>query len=360
MNHPPPDVPAGPPFGVRRQAPSTQATGAPDSEARRTLSPFGGGSAPASPRSASPSPEGEGTRPAPPAKSRNQPLPRPSPPLPPHRINARAQWLEPRLSVRDWAILDTLYRVNMATSGQLQRMHFYGLAQAIHARKRTLKRLVRSGALIAPPRRVGGPQGGSQQRIYSLDPAARMLMQMRVGVAEDEPGDSGYLRALRLAQHTLTVSELYTRCVELARNAPVDIVEFQAEPQCWWPLDRRRYLKPDAHLRLANFDNQIIDNWWLEVDLGTERARAIRDKFRRYLSFYASGEPGPDDAIPRVLVTAPDNARAKALTRAVARLGPYAQSLIHVTAFDAATTFLATFSTTPIQPPNEPTERNEP
>lgn len=364
----PPDVPARAPLsgtlGGHRQNKSAQVNTPPVGDPRSSLPSVAGGPSP----SGSPSPDDpRSTRPPTPQdaekSARKTPPPPqfPTPPPPqfsspsPHRIDARAEWLQSRLTLRDWEILETLYRVNLATSTQIQRIHFSDLAQAVHTRKRVLKRLVQWGALIAPPRRVGGPLGGSQQRIYSLDPASLILMKLRLGVTEFEPAPSGKLRAMQLRTHTLTIAELYAQCVELSRSGPYEVIDFQSEPQCWWPLGNRRYLKPDAHLRFASLRAESIDNWWIEVDLGTERGTVIREKFRRYLAYYASAEDGPYDAVPRVLVTTPDQSRATALKGVITRLGDNASTLIHVTPFNTATGFLTTYADAPINP--NPEER---
>jgi hypothetical protein len=259
-------------------------------------------------------------------------------------VNARVEWLQSRLSARDWAILETIYRACLATSTQIQRVHFFPVASAVEMRKRTLRRLVESGALANSPRRIGGPLGGSQQRVWALDPAARILIQNRLGTVEGEPMEADSGRALRFVQHTLTVTELYVQCVEMARTGAFDVIDFWAEPQCWWPLGNRRYIKPDAYLCLGLPGTDEVDHWWIEVDMGTERNPVMRDKFLRYLRFDASGQEGPGGVSPRVLVTTPDRSRASTLKRIRGRMGQPAADLITILPFEEATAFLATYT----------------
>jgi len=274
----------------------------------------------------------------------------------PARPHARAEWLENRLTERDWAILETLFRVRLATSGQIQRLHFFGLSQAASIRKRTLKRLTEWRAIIAPVRRIGGPSGGSQQRIYSLDPAAQQLMELRWGIDPQRRRSADPTVSPRLATHMLTVAELYVRCVEMSRSGALDLLEFQVEPDCWWPLQTGDYLKPDAYLCIGVPGSDFVDHWWIEIDLGTIRAPHMRRKFARYADFAANGGTGPGGVLPGIVVTAPHDTRRTGLKQIVTRLGTTARQLIQVIPFDSAVTVLASHAA---NLPNPSTERHD-
>jgi hypothetical protein len=248
-----------------------------------------------------------------------------------------------RLSERDWEILDTLFRVHLATGSQFHRLFFTHLSQAMSVRSRVLKRLTEWRAINVLDRRIGGPSGGSRHRVYVLDPAAKRLMELRTGVARkrQQKVDGG-----RLVAHMLAVSELYVQCVETSRTGAFDLLEFLAEPDCWWPLENGGYLKPDAYACVSVPSTPLVDHWWIEADLGTERMPVIRAQLSAYVNFANSGQSGPGGVVPGVIITTPDDARCAALKRAVKRLGSPATELIQVITFDSAAAFLAAHATT--------------
>jgi Replication-relaxation len=83
--------------------------------------------------------------------------------------------------------------------------------------------------------------------------------------------------------------------------------QFAAEPECWWPDGHDDVIKPDAYTALVAAGS--VWSWWLEVDRATESRDTLRRKLAAYLTFAVGGRPGPDDVVPRVLVTVPDPKR---------------------------------------------------
>ncbi|WP_158566821.1 replication-relaxation family protein [Actinomadura craniellae] len=244
--------------------------------------------------------------------------------------------------------------MHIVTGGQIERLHFFELKSAFRVRARVLRRLTDIGALVAMPRRVGGPDGGSGPYVYGLDPAAILLLRLRENTEETARIPAGITRAPRLQSHALAVSELYTRLAETSRDSAYQITEFQAEPDCWWPDGTGSHLKPDAYTALVA--EQFTDHWWIEVDLGTESVPVIRAKFAAYTAFAQAGIPGPGEVIPRVLVTTPDSARCAALKRALSSFPDIAGKVIHIVTFDAAVPTLAAQITTPIPQKGHPNQ----
>jgi hypothetical protein len=129
-------------------------------------------------------------------------------------------------------------------------------------------------------------------------------------------------------RHVLAVSELYARLTEMTRRTELQIESFEAEPTCWWPDDRGGLLKPDAYAAVGA--ETYADHWWVEMDLATEHATTLKRKLATYVSFWRSGQLGPDDTVPRVLVTVPDTKRLSEIDRLIHQLPPEAGELFTV------------------------------
>lgn len=223
----PTDEPADLPAAETEQTTSPQVTGLPGPEHPRNLSPFARPPAVRPPRPAS------------------------KPVNPPKKVQDRADWLAERLTSRDREIVETLYRVKIATSAQIRRLHFSDRPENGRICRRVLKRLIDWRALEVAPsgRRIGGEGGGSNQKIYQLDPAAYRLMWLLEGnttLPKKLPKYSTWLE-----KHTLEITGFYVRCVEMQRAGILPLNDFQTEPRCWWPDGKRGFLKPDAHLRIG-------------------------------------------------------------------------------------------------------------
>jgi hypothetical protein len=76
--------------------------------------------------------------------------------------------------------------------------------------------------------------------------------------------------------------------------------------------------------------------WWVEVDLGTESLPTVVRKLQTYVDFANRGQVGPRGAVPRVLVTVPDERRRVALMEQARRLPSPADKLLHVVTQEAA------------------------
>jgi hypothetical protein len=213
-------------------------------------------------------------------------------------------WVDGRLAARDRAIALSVARLRLVTSDQLERLHFAELAAPSRGRirRRVLARLVAWRVLVTFPRRVGGERAGSSGLVFALGAVGlRLVRPDDVGRRSD-----GVLAGV-LAPHTLQASELYVRLVERARGGAFRLDAFDTEPACWRPLAPRGWLKPDAYLSLASARYQ--DQWFVEIDLGTEHLPVIRRKCEIYLDYLRRGSREPDAVMPRVLWSVPDEKR---------------------------------------------------
>ncbi|MFC5186418.1 replication-relaxation family protein [Actinomadura harenae] len=275
------------------------------------------------------------------------------PPLPPSQLIRRANWLDARFTPRDWAIIETLYRMNCATGRQIQRLHFAELASAQRSAQYVLRRLIQWRAVVADGGAVGGILRGSAQRIISLDPAAYRLMRMREGLPVSEIRSGESPTANWLNWHGILVTELYVQCREAETAGTLGLIDFTTEPRCWWPNGTGGFIRPDAYVKVDVPRTDLFHDWWIEVDTGTESIPRVREKFTRYLDYAQRGATGPNGHMPRVLLATLDHSRVPVLRRAVTRMGPTAQHLIQVMPFRDSAALLAAFAGTPATPAPE-------
>jgi hypothetical protein len=252
----------------------------------------------------------------------------------PKRVRLRdVEWLMETLSDRDWAIIETVCRVWLASGIQLERLHFSeltGRSRSV-ARWRVLKRLVDSRVLVPPERRVGTSRHGSAGLCYELDSAGQKLVIMRAN--QEGPVERGRMRRQRSLgehsiAHTLDVTELYVTLVERARSGEFVLEEFQTEAAAYWPNGLGGRMKPDAFIKVRS--RTATDYWWFEADRATESLPVIRAKLVTYLDFLHRGQLGPDGVVPRVLVGVPTAKRQDAVQSVINRLAEPANAMFLV------------------------------
>lgn len=232
------------------------------------------------------------------------------------------------LSERDRAIVADVGKVRVLTGKQVERLHFSDLEgrHRDRTRRRVLERLTRLQLLTPLERRIGGVRAGSAGLLFALGPAGQRLLAIEEGSAGGRvrlPGTP----TERFMRHNLAVAELYIGLVEAARTEAVTLVDYRAEPACWWRDIEGEWVKPDARVVLSAGD--VEDSWAIEVDQATESLPTLRRKLIVYRNMAENGEHGPGgDLLPRVLVTVPDERRLKDVRELVRGLPPPASTLI--------------------------------
>lgn len=98
-------------------------------------------------------------------------------------------------------------------------------------------------------------------------------------------------------------------------------------------------IKPDGYALIGT--GEIEDAWWLEVDRGTESPGTLRRKLSLYLLAAQAGVTGPDEILPRVLVTVPNERRLTIVRSITDSLGVNAHRLISVSLHERAIPFMA-------------------
>lgn len=211
-------------------------------------------------------------------------------------------------------------------------------ASTARAVRRMLARLTGLGVLARLERRVGGVRAGSAGYVYYLGPVGQRLMAYWEGRGlirgrfRPEPGG-------RYVRHRLAVSELYVQFRFADRIGELDLVAFEAEPDCW-----RRYLdgfggsvllKPDAFVRVGI--GAYEDCCFVEVDLGTESRSVIAAKVRAYLDyFHAGAEQAEHGVFPRVVLLTNTEVRRAVLVDVVTRLPAEHWELFTIATLDRA------------------------
>lgn len=248
--------------------------------------------------------------------------------------------LATQLSMRDQAILRDLARVRVLTGNHLERLHFHDLAATNRdrARRRVLNRLIAWRVVTTLARRVGGVRAGSAGLVYCLDTAGQRVLRL-LDHETELPVRRPWTPGALFLKHTLAVVELYVRLREAERLGHLELSAFLAEPASWQRTTTLGTLKPDAYALLSSSD--IEDAWWLEVDRAKESPNTLRRKFNLYLLTAQAGIVGPDEILPRVLVTVPDTQRLEIVREIVSDLGPAAERLISVTLHGMAIDYLA-------------------
>lgn len=225
----------------------------------------------------------------------------------------RLTQLEGGLSARDRAIVETLDRLRVATTGHVARVHFADLTSASRARQapRTLRRLEALRVVRCLDRRLGGIRAGSKAAIWALDTAGQRLASASGPAGGTQPRQP-WTPGLAFLAHRLAVSESYVGLVEATRSGPAELLEFTAEPACWRrftsPYGGSDWLKPDAFVRVGTGDYER--GAFVELDRDNESAPTLGRKLATYRRYWESGrEQARRGYFPRVVVAVPDEAR---------------------------------------------------
>lgn len=197
---------------------------------------------------------------------------------------------------RDRQIVLTIARFKQLTSGQLSELLFHDVASHTPL-ARALRRLVASGHLARIERRlVGGTGAGSGQYVYQLGSAGWRLS-----------GREGRYWAFRSVDyHTLAIADVFVSLKKAERERTIKVLTYETEPDTWQELSGVK-LTPDMYVELAIPSRRETVVLWIEVDLGTERQKQIKDKFARYWHAYQYVEGA--EVFPLVVVATPDKQR---------------------------------------------------
>lgn len=250
--------------------------------------------------------------------------------------------LQGRLSARDLAIIRQVAELRLMSARQVQLLHFPVAEHdneqaATRARQRVLTRLCRDRLLSRLERRIGGVRAGSTGLVLTLGPIGQRIL------GQNGPRRRAYEPSWRFFDHTLAISQLVVDLRLAARAGLLDVLDTQAEPECWRQFagsGGRLVLRPDAFLALGVGDYEL--RWFIEVDRGTESLPTVLRKCHLYADYYQSGteQAKHDGVFPRVCWVVPDDVRAKRVRTAIARNSALPEQLFVVTTSARAITTL--------------------
>ena len=257
------------------------------------------------------------------------------------RRSARLQALDQRLSERDRQLVREVVRLRFLSAGQLERLFFHGIPEPVTRARRTrrqLARLVELELLWRLERRVGGVRAGSTGFVYGATAEARRLdawlrdEPLSRAQAVHEPGAA-------FVEHSVACSELFVRLAEVDRGSGLDLLEHQAEPDCWrrflGAMGGQRHLRPDAFVRLG------VGEWeqlaFIEVDRGSEGSAALARKLEVYAAYWRSGaEQHQRGIFPKVIWLVISDRCVRLLEREIALSPLDARGIFAVATFDTA------------------------
>lgn len=237
------------------------------------------------------------------------------------------------LDDRHLAVLGSLYRLRLLTTNHIQRLHVEdGTFAGRRRRAQALLRRLSDLRLVVPlGRQVGGVRAGSSGTVFGLSGLGLAVL--------DLPGPYGQRRRTvwqtkpYFQEHMLAVSDVYVDLVEHCRQAGVDLLDFDAEPQAW-----RRFhgaggetvvLKPDGYARVGVGEFELSS--FIEVDLGTESLPTIRRKCQVFASYWQSGlEQQQTGTFPRVCWLVPTERRLHGIAELLSRWHEHTRDLFSV------------------------------
>jgi hypothetical protein len=233
-------------------------------------------------------------------------------------------------------VIRFLSEVRLATGHQLARRLWAATSPTdprARTARRALARLEGWRVFERLGRRLGGVRGGSTSIVYGLGPAGRRLL-IASGFVPRRLGAPGE----RYLAHAIAVTELVVRLGEADRAGGLEVITVQTEPSCWrgflGAYGSRQTVKPDLFVRTGAGRLQA-DNWFVEVDLGSESAAAIARKADRYVAYWHEGtEQARHGVFPRVAFTTPDQRRGDQLKAALGRVDGAPEGLFAVWPYD--------------------------
>jgi hypothetical protein len=190
---------------------------------------------------------------------------------------------------------------------------------------------------------VGGVRAGSAAHTYGLNSAGQRLLKgdgPAGGRRQRQPWEVSTV----FLKHMLAVSELYVRLRETERLHRLNLVAFDAEPQCW-----RRYnngatseiVKPDAYLCVVVGDYE--EHRFVEVDLATESRRQLLAKAATYVDYWTTEhEQTKRGVFPQVLFIVPSPERRSQIVDVLSSLPAEQWRLFAVMTLGEAITNLST------------------
>lgn len=198
-----------------------------------------------------------------------------------------------KLSIRDQQIIAFVARFGQVTKQHVRHALFD--TKSATPCDRAIKRLTDQKLLARVEiRTVGGANGGSGQYVYQVGPAGWKLANT----------EGSFWLSRSVKYHSLAIADVYC---DIKQH--LIVITFDTEPDSHQKINYVP-LMPDLYVELDL--GGITRRAWLEVDLGTERPKQLREKMSRYHHAW-SGAGEQWNPWPLVVWCVPDLKRAREL-----------------------------------------------
>jgi hypothetical protein len=202
---------------------------------------------------------------------------------------------------RDRQIVHEISRYRQLSSGQIFELLFHGAKSKTRLHD-ALKRLKKAGFISMIERRpVGGTGAGSGPVVWQLGTKGRKYFEREKGYP---------YRSIH--PHTLAIADAAIGLKRLERDGSIEIVGLATEPDTWQVIAGAD-LRPDLHVELGIPSRGMSVSLWIEVDMGTERQKQLKDNLARYMHAYEHVTEADMSVFPRILFLVPDDERLKEL-----------------------------------------------
>ncbi|EOH93699.1 replication-relaxation family protein [Enterococcus pallens] len=245
--------------------------------------------------------------------------------------------LSARLDSQNFEILRTIYKFKFMTASQLQRIFFTkssNNANNLRTCNRRLKKLQSYGVIDCLIHRIGGARAGSRGKVWVISSAGFQLLKLDSDLQLKANRKRLMEPSILFLEHTLTISEAYTKLIELDHQKKIELLEVQHEPRCWRTYSEKgvaTYLKPDLYVSLAL--DEYVDHYFLELDRATEPPSKCIVKAKQYIAYANSAveqRQNENGVFPFVVWIVPNEKRREQLTRYIRYELPKAEMLFRV------------------------------
>lgn len=203
------------------------------------------------------------------------------------------------VTATDSEIIKLVSRFGMLPSGIIRELIFPESLSKTTC-YRALNRLVDRKYLAKVERRlIGGNGAGSGQYIYRLGTQGRRIAQTQ-----------GNYSRLSDIHHTIAVAETFMAVKRAESDGLLEVVGYATEPDSWATVAGAE-LRPDLHIEVAIPSKRVNITLFIEVDLGTERQKQLKEKMSKYIHAWQHSDESDIRTFPVVLFLVPNEERLK-------------------------------------------------
>lgn len=110
----------------------------------------------------------------------------------------------------------------------------------------------------------------------------------------------------------LAVADVFVALKRLEADGHYKVLGFATEPDTWTEMAGVE-LRPDLYVEVGDQVQRKRISWWLEIDMGTERQKQIKDKLARYYHAWQHVDEDVIATFPLVVFLVPDEERVSEL-----------------------------------------------